>query len=264
MACNSDENTPPPPAPTVTLIPVTAVPTVTPTPEVIATASAFSPADLPTYTPVVDEFLPASANSALDAVFALEPASHLVNLRRIRWRNDDDEDTTLNCDVRYHVTIPTAQEGYRIVVQTADDISVYLTDDDGHVMKCDEPALSIEGRPLLFDPLTENLVQNAKNDLIDRLEVGEAFVIWRDLVAVNWPDTSLGCPVPNATYEFLNIKGYWLSFVVDNVEYTYHSDGLSVKPCPNEQIDIPMPFATFTPTVTLEPLTPSPFVEEEE
>ena len=257
VACTTAKDTPPPPAPTVTLIPITSAPTMTSTVGVASTSSAFNPSDLPTYTPVVDEFLPASANIALDAVFAQQVAGHLVNLRRIRWRNDDNDDDILSCAVRYHVTLPTAQDGYRVVVQVDDEIFVYLTDDTGHTVQCDEESLSIEGRPLVFDPTTQDLVDLAKNDLIRSLEVNEAFVIWRDLIAVTWPDTSLGCPVPDATYEFIEINGYWLSFVVDNVEYTYHSDGLTVKACPAEQVDMPLPFATPTITPTPAAVTPT-------
>ena len=257
VACTSNADAPPPPAPTVTLIPITSTVTITPTIAVASTSSAFNPDDLPTYTPVVDEFLPPSANIALDAVFAQQPIGHLVNLRRIRWRNEDTDDKMLNCDIRYHVNLPSALDGYRMVIQAGDDIIVYLADDNGNAVQCDEEPLSIEGRPLVFDPTTQDLVDLAKNDLIRRLQVNEAFVIWRDIVAVTWADSSLGCPVPNATYESIDINGYWLNFMVDNVQYTYHSDGLSVKPCPSEQVAMPLPFATTTITPTPAPVTPT-------
>lgn len=257
VACDTSERTPVPPAPTVTLIPSTRVPTITPAPTLEVTSNTFNPSDLPTYTPVVDDFLPPSANTALDAVFAQQANAHLINLRRIRWRGGDD---VLNCDIRYNVNLPTAQDGYRVVLQSGNQTYVYLTDDDGQAVLCDEEPLSIEGRPLIFDPTTQDFVDIARNDLVNRLDVDPTFVVWRDIVAITWSDNSLGCPVPNATYEFIEIDGYWMSFAADNVEYTYHSDGLTVKFCPPEQKDMPLPFASPTITPTPLPVTITPTI----
>ena len=64
-------------------------------------------------------------------------------------------------------------------------------------------------------------MKRAKEDLanckgIDKEQIAVA--------AVNWPDTSLGCPEPGMVYAHVVTRGYRILLSYDGRIYEYHSD----------------------------------------
>ena len=55
---------------------------------------------------------------------------------------------------------------------------------------------------------------------------------------LQWPDSSLGCPLPDQTYTPIQMDGYRIVLGVGNSEYIFHSDFDRVIPCEpdNEQL----------------------------
>jgi hypothetical protein len=98
------------------------------------------------------------------------------------------------------------------------------------------------GQPLFFDPSSESLVELARQDLTRRLRLGTNAIVWVDLMAITWPDTSLGCPVAGASYSQVLVDGYWIALSVDGQIFNYHADGISVQFCPSAQSILPFPF----------------------
>ncbi len=68
------------------------------------------------------------------------------------------------------------------------------------------------------------LVEEARQDLIKRLNVSEEDIVLAKTVAINWPDSSLGCPQPDMVYMQVITPGYKVTFTVDGQFYNYHSD----------------------------------------
>ena len=71
------------------------------------------------------------------------------------------------------------------------------------------------------------LVEEARQDLIERLSVSEENIVLAKTVAMIWPDASLGCPQPDMVYAQVLTPGFKVTFNVDGQFYTYHSDEAS-------------------------------------
>lgn len=70
--------------------------------------------------------------------------------------------------------------------------------------------------------LPEN-VQQATEDLAERLGVGPDDIDAGPLHEVTWSDGSLGCPEPGMSYPQALTEGYRVILTADGEEYAYHS-----------------------------------------
>jgi hypothetical protein len=87
------------------------------------------------------------------------------------------------------------------------------------------------GDQLSSDPILAQLVLQARADLARRLGLSaESFQLKR-AEAVEWPDTSLGCPRPGLMYAQVITPGYLIVLGANNREYEYHSDSRRVFLC---------------------------------
>jgi len=81
----------------------------------------------------------------------------------------------------------------------------------------------------------EALVDLAKADLAQRLEVEIAAITIVFTKPITWPDATLGCPKPGMDFTPVEIPGFILQFSVDGQVYTYHTDEKNrVILCPAE------------------------------
>jgi hypothetical protein len=87
----------------------------------------------------------------------------------------------------------------------------------------------------------EEVIALARADLAQRLGVAEEEIVVRSLEAVQWPDTSLGCPQPGMMYAQVITPGYRVVFEVGGKAYEYHTDaGQSTILCEEEGMgDVP-------------------------
>lgn len=80
------------------------------------------------------------------------------------------------------------------------------------------------------------LVEVARADLAERLDVDAESIRVSRFSAVTWRDGSLGCPAPDGLYTQALVKGYRLVLSVDATDYYYHA-GAAGEPflCPEER-----------------------------
>lgn len=70
----------------------------------------------------------------------------------------------------------------------------------------------------------ERLVQMAKEDLARRLQISVSEISVISVEAVDWPDTSLGCPEPGMAYAQVITPGYLIVLGAEGQTYEYHTD----------------------------------------
>ena len=77
------------------------------------------------------------------------------------------------------------------------------------------------------------IVALAKRQLAERLGRTEAEIGVSRVEALEWPDSSLGCPQPGMMYAQVITPGYRLLLIVSGTTYEYHGDrGSRAVPCP--------------------------------
>lgn len=82
-----------------------------------------------------------------------------------------------------------------------------------------DPSLPIPAVPGL-----EILIEKAKADLAQRLSVPVSQIDTLEAKQVFWPDESLGCPQPGATYAQTVIPGYLILLQSNGDEFEYHAN----------------------------------------
>ncbi|MCD6291080.1 MAG: hypothetical protein J7M34_11300 [Anaerolineae bacterium] len=75
------------------------------------------------------------------------------------------------------------------------------------------------------------LVAQAVADLAERLHVAEDEITVRSVEAVEWSDTSLGCPQPGMMYAQVITPGYRIVLEAGGQRYEYHTDRSRVLLC---------------------------------
>jgi hypothetical protein len=74
-----------------------------------------------------------------------------------------------------------------------------------------------------FDSALQPLIEQARDDLAQRLGVPVEQVDLLEVREVTWPDSSLGCPRPGMTYAQVPQGGLLIRLSVDREMYFYHS-----------------------------------------
>jgi hypothetical protein len=100
----------------------------------------------------------------------------------------------------------------------------------------------IESTPLPTpgDPRLQSLVEHAKDDLAQRLNIAKDEIDLISLEAVTWRDGSLGCPQPGMAYIQVLIDGMRIILRADKTLYHYHSGGNQLPfLCENPQEPLP-------------------------
>jgi hypothetical protein len=72
--------------------------------------------------------------------------------------------------------------------------------------------------------MLRHLIEEASDDLSEQLNVSRDTIVVEEAVAVDWPDSSLGCPEPDMAYLTVITPGYWIVLKVAGTEYYYHAD----------------------------------------
>ena len=106
-----------------------------------------------------------------------------------------------------------------------------------------EPAPSA-GEPTPTPPAETELV---RQDLAQRLKIPLDQVSVFSVEAVDWPDTSLGCPKPNVLYAQVITPGYEILLDVGGQQYSYHTGGGSFVLC-QDGLPVEAPTAPATPS----------------
>jgi hypothetical protein len=84
--------------------------------------------------------------------------------------------------------------------------------------------LSVPATGGTTDPTAQALVEQARQDLANELEVDAGAVTLVQVQQVDWPDSSLGCPQPGGTYLQVITPGYRIELDAQGRRYMYHTD----------------------------------------
>jgi hypothetical protein len=79
--------------------------------------------------------------------------------------------------------------------------------------------------PSALDPGLEPLLEQAKEDLAQRLSVPIDQIEVLEAELVVWPDASLGCPQPGMRYRQVPMDGALIRLQAEGQVYEYHSGG---------------------------------------
>lgn len=80
------------------------------------------------------------------------------------------------------------------------------------------------GDPAQIDPnVPADLIQAAQSRLANQLGIAADRLTIQRAQGQEWPDTSIGCPDPSATYENARVPGYLLVFSDGQVFYSVHT-----------------------------------------
>jgi hypothetical protein len=85
------------------------------------------------------------------------------------------------------------------------------------------PAPPVE-QPSVPAAQVEKVVANVQADLARRLAIPAQTITVQSVEAVEWPDTSLGCPQPGMMYAQVITPGCRVVLLAAGNRYTYHSD----------------------------------------
>lgn len=239
---------------TLTLIPATESPTSAPT--ATATTAPASPTALPPTIAIA-----ASPIALIDSVFTPEPtevqivlddlAGHLgVDAARIQVVSITENiwyDELLACDYTSiqqldpayalrPTTVPAT--GQRYLLLLGDTLYTYSVNGDV-VQRCPQAQPLADDLLLLVDPVAAEIVALAQRQVANQLSLSTRRVMLVSIRAYTWEDTSLGCPQPEQTYSEAAIDGYRVVVRAAEVDYAFHSDAISIRPCPEGREQLP-------------------------
>ena len=86
-----------------------------------------------------------------------------------------------------------------------------------------EASPQIAPQPGVPDPKAA-VAHEVSQDLAARLEADVSDVNVVGVEAVEWPDSSLGCPAPDMMYVSVITPGYLVTLELSNEQYRYHTD----------------------------------------
>ena len=72
-------------------------------------------------------------------------------------------------------------------------------------------------------PSLQNLIEQAKEDLAQRLSAPETEITVVDARGVVWSNSSLGCPQPGMVYADVLTPGFIILLNINDQEYEYHA-----------------------------------------
>lgn len=258
-ACGEGETEQATPVPTRTLIPPTKTPTPapvegTPTPTDLPSASALSAASPAASVAAI----PAAAQTMIDRTMRdllAQPRVDRENIRLVGLDAFTWRDASWSCQTRDEDERPgyAVTSGYRIVFSTGRRVYVYHTDRRETFFVCEDRAwLVLEGDPIPLDPVAQSMVELSARDAAKRLNVPETEIHLTSLVAVEWPDSSVGCPRPEADYEETPMPGYRMVFRAGEETLIYHTSIRHVVHCTLDEEILPEFLRRALPTPELD------------
>ena len=242
-------------APTRTLVSPTATPTAVPplpTPTDLPGPVALRPSPLPDEAsePSLSTLLRLTLEDLRARVGREADDVRLLSVDKFTWADAgwecarpaaDAEDAVRSADTR----------GYRIVYAVGGRAYVYHTDTRGAFFLCrDRQWLALAGEPVLLDPIAEALVDRSRQDAARRLEVDEDALQLVSVLALVWPDASLGCPKTNADYPEQETPGYRIVFRTQETSAIYHTNAQDILFCTPEEELLPGMIRRALPTLT--------------
>ncbi len=88
-----------------------------------------------------------------------------------------------------------------------------------------------EGGPTVQDPTLQKLIDDARQDLMQRANVPASAITVKSAEPVEWRDTSLGCPIEGMMYAQVITPGYLIVLEANGQEYEYHASRTQIVYC---------------------------------
>jgi hypothetical protein len=173
------------------------------------------PAEAQEITSLVKQDLAERLGIATDAI-------KVTDVKPMQW-----PDTSLGCPKPGMAYATVITPGYNIVLEAEAKKYEYHTGSGNFVLCQDTSSSGLQERPehlVNLDPELAALVEEAKVDLSDRLDVPTGDIVLQSAEAVQWRDSSLGCPKPGMNYLMVVTPGYLIKLEVNDTAYEYHAD----------------------------------------
>ncbi len=150
----------------------------------------------------------------------------------------DWPDSSLGCsrpDVEYLQVVTRGS----LVLLRANNKAYRVHTGNNRAIVCDTPLKGgLQRGPGVFPGMpVRNLMQSAQEDLANRLGVSPADVIVAEVQTVVWPNSALGCPVPEQDYAESEVRGFRLTLDHNGRVFHYHTDHRQVIPCPAIELE---------------------------
>jgi hypothetical protein len=150
----------------------------------------------------------------------------VVKVEARTWRN-----STLGCAKPGTIAREVITPGHAVTLNAQGrEHSVHVSHNSAIV--CDRPMLlrkQSRGAPIRG---LDQMIQRAKEDLAQRLNVDVAKIRAAGFTATTWRDSAMECPGDEETIEPGPLSGYRLSLRYLQGVYTYHTDMRRVRACP--------------------------------
>ncbi len=170
-----------------------------------------------------------SLSQALDIP---ESEIRVDTIRAVNWR-----DSSIGCPQPDRAYGQVITPGHRITLRVGKTFH-FVHAANGRVFVCESAGKSAVGsvdakRQLVWG---EQMLW-ARQDLAAKLGVAEDDIVIRSALKREFPDASLGCPVPDVEYDATPRQGYVLTLSHAQRDFTYHTDLTTTIACPPLAVD---------------------------
>jgi hypothetical protein len=141
-------------------------------------------------------------------------------------------DSSLGCPEPGVTYAQVITPGYLIELSTGGLTYEVHTDLNGRAVICTNQGDPI-GQGTVSDPIVAEFITQIQTNLAQELGVSPADIILVRSEAVEWSDSSLGCPEPGQTYVQVITPGYRIVMAVEETRYQYHADQQRFLRCDN-------------------------------
>jgi hypothetical protein len=168
--------------------------------------------------------------------FDVDPAQ--VQLGRLENWNATNFELGGACD-EYAARMLRAVPGFRYTLIIGRDTVRYYTRGASRFVRCESVQPLQDDLLLQADPAAAEMVALARRQVAQQVDLSTRRIDLVALQAYRWPDTSLGCPLPDVVYEQAAIDGYRVLIAAAGEQFIFHTDAATLYPCPAEREQLP-------------------------
>ena len=143
----------------------------------------------------------------------------LTSIEAVEW-----PDTSLGCPGDELMYAQVTSPGFKITLEAEGTEHTYHTGPDHFVRCLSDSADEAPAHLIRNDPAAATLGVQAQEDLSQLLGISLDEVTVVSVEAVQWPDSSLGCPEEGMMYLQMVTPGYRIVVAGEGQEYVYHTD----------------------------------------
>ncbi len=195
-----------------------------------------APQEVPTVPDEAKEIVAQAKQDLAERLNVAQEAIGVVSIEAVQWK-----DSSLGCPKPGMAYATVITPGYVLVLKAGDREYTYHTGLQNLVL-CEQGTQVEKIEPgeqpvheAELDAEKAGLVEQARKDLAERLKVASEAITLNSIEAVQWRDSSLGCPQPGMNYLMVITAGYRIRLVANGQTYEYHTDKNNAVYCANPQ-----------------------------